>query len=267
MLYSCQGSLLHFVLGLLPYSDVRVVGSQFVGKRERPMNLHGSIKELQNTIVQLYVKLEQRFSENHLISELWSAMAHDVSQQILSLNALPQSFWNELKKDRDGLSIEASESARHQSIDIEEDQSLGNCFDHALRIEEPTIMKVYAPLIRKLRENLTAPALDFYIMVKAHLARISRVTESFSGDPVVIQRSNSLLQAFEKEVQEPHIEIRIPKKKKAHAIQTIHRKAPVKKPRKAAGKTRPIAKRAKILHSRAKPLVKKVGLQRRRAGR
>lgn len=267
MLYSYQGSLLHFVLGFLPFSDVRVIGSQFVGKRERHMNLHGSIKELQNTIVQLYVKLEQRFSENRLISELWSAMAKDVSQQILSLNALPQSFWNELKKERDGLSIDAAEIARYQSIDIKEDQSLGDCFDHALRLEEPTIMKVYAPLIRRLRENLTAPALDFYIMVKAHLARISRVTESFSGDPILIQRSAALLQAFEKEVQEPHIEVRIPEKKKLHAGKTIHRKAPAKKPQKATGKTLPMAKRAKILHRRAKPLVKKVGLQRRRAGR
>ena len=60
------------------------------------MNLHGSIKDLQNNIVQLYLKLEHRFSENVLIRELWSAMGHDVSQQIQSLNALPQSFWNQL---------------------------------------------------------------------------------------------------------------------------------------------------------------------------
>ena len=230
------------------------------------MNPHGSIKDLQNTLVQLYLKLEQRFNENQLIREMWNAMAHDISQHIESLNALPQSFWNQLKKDQDGLSIEAAESVQHQSIDIEGDQSLKGCFDQALLLEEPTILRVYVPLIRRLRENLTAPALDFYIMVKAHLARITRVTESFSGSPVVIQKSNSLLQTFEKEVQEHHIEARKPeKKKKSHPTQAAQRKEPAKKSRKAQAKDRPLAKRAKILHSRSKPLLKKVSLQRRRA--
>ena len=172
------------------------------------MNLHGSIKDLQNKIVQLYLKLEHRFSENGLIRELWSAMANDVSQQIRSLNALPPSFWNQLKKDQNLPLIAAAEGASHQSIENEEDLSLMGCFSRALCLEEPTILKVYVPLIRRLRENSTAPALDFYIVVKAHLARITRVTESYSGDPAVIQRANSLLQAFEKEVQEPSIKIR-----------------------------------------------------------
>jgi hypothetical protein len=211
--------------------------------------------------------LEQRFSENQLIRELWGAMAHDVSQQIASLDALPPSFWNELRKDQDGLSIKAAESEQHQVIDNEEVNSLRACFDHALRLEEPTILKVYVPLIRRLRENLTAPALDFYIMVKAHLARITRVTEAFSGDPLAIQRSNLLLQTFEKEVQEPHVEVRVLDGNKAHADRVSRPKEPVKKSRQPAAKERPLAKRAKILHSRAKPLVKKVGLQRRRAGR
>jgi hypothetical protein len=230
------------------------------------MNLQGSIKDLQNTIAGLYLKLEQRFSENQLISELWGAMAHDVSQQILSLNALPKAFWNQLKKDKDGSRIEEVESVRRQYIDIEEDLSLASCFDLSLRLEEPTILTVYVPLIRRLRENLTAPALDFYILVKSHLARITRVTESYSGNPLAIQRSNSLLQAFEKEVQEPHIEIRITGKKKAHAGQITRRKEK-KKVRKASAKAHLLAKRAKILHRRTKPLVKNVGLQRRRARR
>ncbi len=231
------------------------------------MNLHGSIKELQNSIAQLYLKLEERFSENHLIRELWGAMAHDVSQQILSLNALPQSFWNQLKKDKVGLSIETIEGLRQQSVAIEGDISLSSSFEHALRLEEPAILKVYAPLIRRLRENLTTPALEFYIMVKAHLARISRVTESFAGDPVLLQRSQQLLQAFEKEIQEPHIEIKISAKKKPQAKHAAPGKEPVKKPQKAVRKAQPLAKRTKILHRRAKPLVKKVSIQRRRARR
>ncbi len=76
------------------------------------MNLHGSIKDLQNKTVQLYLKLEHRFSENGLIRELWSAMANDVSQQIRSLNALPPSFWNQLKKDQYLPLIAAAESCQ-----------------------------------------------------------------------------------------------------------------------------------------------------------
>ena len=232
------------------------------------MNLHGSIKELQSTIVKLYLDLEQHFSENQLIREMWAAMAHDVAQQIQSLDALPQSFWNQLKKDPACVPIDLALGARHQNIDNKEDITLKLCFDHALCIEEPTILKIYVPLIRRLKENLTEPALDFYIMVKAHLARITRITESFSGDPVIIRRSSLLLQTFEKEVQEPHIEIRFQAQKKAYTAESVKRKEPVKKSGKpAAAKNRPAAKRTKPLRTQTKPMVKKVGIQRRRARR
>jgi hypothetical protein len=233
------------------------------------MNLHGSIKELQNTIVQLYLNSEQHFSENSLIRELWSTMAHDVSQQISSMNALPHSFWSQLKQDSDGLFVEVANGIRHQHIENEEDLSLKSCFERALRFEEPTILKIYVPLIRRLRENLTAPALDFYIIVKSHLARIVRVTQSFSGDPVILQRANLLLQAFEKEVQEPpHVEVVVPARKKAHASHPPAKsKETAKKPQTAAKQTNVQQKRAVILHSRSKHLVKKARLQRRRARR
>jgi hypothetical protein len=231
------------------------------------MNLHGSIKDLQNKIAQMYLKLEHRFSENGLIRELWSAMANDITQQIRSLNALPQSFWNQLKKEQNLPLIAAAEGAFRQSIENEEDQSLRGCFSRALCLEEPAILKVYAPLIRMLRENSTAPALDFYITVKAHLARITRVTQSFSGDPADIQRANSLLQAFEKEVQEPRIEFARLKTKKASAKNAVRRKEPAQKQRKTLVKARPIAKPAKIPHRHPKPLVKKASIARRRARR
>jgi hypothetical protein len=231
------------------------------------MNLHGSIKELQNKIVQLYLKSEHRFSENSLIRDLWSTMAHDVSLQISSMNELPHSFWSQLKQEKDGLSVEASESIRHQNIENEEDPSLKRCFEHALQFEEPTILKIYVPLIRKLRENLTGPAVDFYIIVKSHLARIVRVTESFSGDPVIIQRANLLLQIFEKEVQEPlHIPVVAHAKNKVHAPQPSESKDLAKKSRKAVKQTGALQKLT-ILHPHPKHLVKKVSLQRRRARR
>jgi hypothetical protein len=232
------------------------------------MNLHGSIKELQNTIVQLYLNSEQRFSENSLIRELWSTMAHDVSLQISSMNALPHSFWNQLKQENGGLSAEISDGIRHQHVENKEDLSLKRCFEHVLQFEEPTILKIYVPLIRRLRKNLTEPALDFYIMVKAHLARIVRVTQSFSGDPVIIQRANLLLQIFEKEVQvQPHVEVVARARKKARAVHPpVKSKETAKKPQKAA-KAGKIQKRAAILHNHPKRLVKKVSLQRRRARR
>jgi hypothetical protein len=270
-LYSWQVSLLHFFLGLLPYYQSR--WSSIVVKRERPMNLHGSIKELQNTIVQIYLKSEQHFSENSLIRELWSTMAHDVSLQISSMDALPHPFWNQLKQDKDGLSADIADSIRRQNIENEEDLSLKGCFERVLQFEEPTILKIYIPLIRKLRENLTAPALDFYIMVKAHLTRIARVTQSFSGNPVIIQRANQLLQSFEKEVQEPpHVEVIAPAKKKAQAahpskVVKTKSKEPVKKARKTAPRTNALQKRATMLHNRSKRIVKKVNLPHRRARR
>jgi len=224
------------------------------------MNLYGSITALQNKEVELYLKLEHRFKENQLVRDLWSAMAHDVSQQISSLRALSPSFWSQLKKDPDGQFEAALESAHQQITEKAEDLSLKGCFELALFLEERTILKIYVPIIRSLRQNWIDPALDFYILVKGHLARIVRATESFSGDPVVIQRSNLMLQGFEKEVQEPRSVIHKPEK-------AAKARKPREKPQKALKHARPLAKRATIHHGRVKPLVKKVDLQRRRAHR
>jgi hypothetical protein len=234
------------------------------------MNLHGSTTELQNTLVQLYLKLEQRFNENSLIRELWSGMAHDILQQIASLKSFPSSFWVQLNKDQDGQLVAGIQNSKLQVIDKPEDLPLRQCFDLALRLEEPTILKIYVPIIRSLRKNWTHTALDFYIMVKAHLARITRVTESFSGDPITIQRSNLLQQSFEKEVQAPPEIVKpVEKENKKRAIQPAHKSAV--KPKKASTKpakiSGPLVKHAKIHHSRTKPLVKKIEIQRRRAQR
>ncbi len=228
------------------------------------MNLHGSINELQNATVHLYHELQTRFIENRIISELWSAMAHDISQQIKSLNALPSSFWNHLKNEFDRLTEAInSSSPSHDSQKIS-DRSLRGCFELSLHIEEPIILKVYVPIIRSLRKNQANQSLDFYIMVKAHLARISRVTQAFSGDPIIIQRSNLLLQNFEKEVQEPQTTIVHEKKKSG-----IQGSQPKPKPSRKVVKhiARPLAKRSLSRTARTKPLVDKVELHRRRARR
>jgi hypothetical protein len=226
------------------------------------MNLYGSITELQKSEVQLYFKLALRFKENALIRELWSAMANDVLQQENSLKALHTSFWSQLKKNHSELLEAVIPYARHQINDNTRDVPLRNCLELVLQFEEPTILKIYVPIIRSLRENQSSPALDFYIMVKAHLARIVQMVSSFSGDPVIIQRSSLLLQSFEREVQEPLLESIPPQKK----IPT-RRKETAKKSKKATGKTKTLAKRTKTLHHRTKHLVKKVEIQRRRARR
>jgi hypothetical protein len=233
------------------------------------MNLHGSITELQNAIVQLYHNLQQRFTENRMISELWSAMAHDISQQVSSLNELPSSFWSRLKNEQAGLADAIGSSAHPQISEKVADRPLRKCIELSLSIEEPIILKVYVPIISSLRENQANQSLDFYIMVKAHLARITRVTQSFSGDPLVIQRSNLLLQSFEKEVQEPqatavhkiaaavHNPISAPKAK--------HETKPARTEAKRI--SHPLANRSLSRPGRMKSIVDKVEIRRRRARR
>jgi hypothetical protein len=156
--------------------------------------------------------------------------------------------------------------ARHQASENTKDITLRSCFELALQFEEPTILKIYVPIFRNLRENWTNPALDFYIMVKAHLARIVRMMGSYSGDPIIIQRSSLLLQSFEREVQEPKV-ASIALEKRIRAKHSAKRKETAKKPKKALRQARTLAKHSKALHHRTKPLVKKVELQRRRARR
>ena len=229
------------------------------------MNLQDSVAELQDTIAKLYLELEHRFKENQLIRDLWSAMAHDITQQKRSMSMISSSFWHKLKEEQDGWSEVISESTRQQAAGKKEDQSLRGCFERALLFEEPAILKIYVPIIRKLRENWTDQALDFYVMVKAHLARITRVTQSFAGDPIIIQRSNLLLRLFEKEVQEPHVEAEHPARRAQGARPDREKHAT--KPKKLSQKTPAMAKHAKSHHGRTKPLVEKINLQRRRAQR
>jgi hypothetical protein len=236
------------------------------------MNLYVSIAELQNTLVQLYLKFEQRFNENALIRELWNGMAHDVLQQMASLKSFPSSFWVQLSKDQDGRMEVDVQNAKLQIVEKPEDLPLKQCFETVLHFEPPTILRIYVPIIRSLRKNWTNTALDFYIMVKAHLARITRVMESFSGDPLAIQRSNLLQQSFEKEVQTPQQIVKPAEKEiKKRVIQATHE--PEEKPKSASKKPTPQkpsskladgpAKHAKNHHSRTKPLAKNLGLQRR----
>lgn len=168
------------------------------------MTLAGSIAKLQNFGFDFYSDLAQVFSANNLIHETWVSMSQDLRQQIDSFQLLPHSFWNRLKDEETaGLrdSIEACWTS--QQSQAEGDRTLQHSLARSLDFEEPLILKIYVPLIRQLRSEGSNQALDFYIVVKAHVSRFLQVIRSFSGDPTVIYRAASLLQTFEKEVQVP----------------------------------------------------------------
>ena len=231
-----------------------------------PFRLRSPLSKLEKAIARFYLQLQQRFEGNNLVSESWAAMGGDLQAQAESLKKLPSSFWQSLKKQEKKLVratglILPEEASRPAS-------SLQACLLQMLDIEEPMILKVYAPLIRRLRAEWTERALDFYVMVKAHIARLARVVQAYSGDPALSQRCAILFHDFEKEVQEPAaIEI-IPKKsarKRAIAARQVRKTVATRSSKVAVAKrhTRALDKLAK----RAKPLVKKIEIAKRRVRR
>ena len=186
-------------------TDNPVVINRAVSKKF--MNLLGTIVERQNSLQQLYRKLEKRFEENNVVRTLWRDMADDVSLQIQSLKSLPSPFWNQLKNAPDAGFESVIKGISFPAADVT-DISLRDGFELSLQMAEPVVLKIYARVVRSLRKNSTAPALNFYILVKAYVARLARTTHSFAGDPPLIQRAQLLMQGFEREVQEPNSEIK-----------------------------------------------------------
>ena len=212
------------------------------------MGLLSSIAKVQNLGLQFYAEAAQAFSANNLIRETWTCMSQDLRQQIAGLQALPHSFWNQLKSEEDTLRQAVQSCWTPLEADSEGQKTLGRFLSRSLDFEEPLILKVYVPLIRELRAGGSGHVLDLYIMVKAHVSRLLQVIQSFSGDPSAIQRAAALFQNFEKDVQVPREPIVYhspkampaarPKKTKSHAKSRQARRAlPEKrsmpKPRKA----------------------------------
>ena len=185
------------------------------------MNLSGSIVERQNSLLQFYLNLAERFEENSIIRTLWLDMAGDVSQQIESIKALPPSFWNQLKNDPSGDIQSTVNNVPPPPVDVA-NISLRNAFENSLQLTEPVVLKIYARAVRLLRKDSTAPALNFYILVKSYVTKLVRTTDSFAGDPLLIRRAQMLLMGFEKEVQEPASEIKssAPGKPQVNALDT-----------------------------------------------
>src|SRR5262245_25978932 len=254
------------------------------------MKLWSPIAKLQHSGAGLYLRLAERFAGNAVIRDTWTAMASDLDQQTLSLKSLRPAFWKLLEKQEKELLQAISEIAAPASNGPLDpiDWTLQASFTRTLDFEERFALKVYAPIVYRLREQSSGP-LDFYVIVHAHLTRLSRLIQPFSGDPVLIQRCLNLVQQFEKEAQGPKPEIpllRAKGKKKAAA----RRQRPVSRParrvtarpapkrraqarsapkrRVAAPRRRakPLAKNVKLArrtHKRSKPLVKNVKLARR----
>jgi hypothetical protein len=241
------------------------------------MSLQGFIRKLQNSCTRIYLDLAQSFMENSLIRETWVSMAEDKEEQARCLNALPSRYWSGHKEEALFEAVRACLKP-FQHPESESDRSLQTTLSRVFDLEEPIILKVYAPLIRQLRTEWTDHALDFYIMIKAHVARLARITQSFSGDPALTQRFMTLLENFEKAVQAPDLQL-LPGKTSASPKLSVQRVSAVKLTRadgkqklrlkgrkvKNAMRTHPLGNRAKAISKRSKPPLKKFSLTRRRA--
>jgi hypothetical protein len=231
--------------------------------------LRGSLSRVQKHIAKFYLHLQQRFEANSLISDNWAAMGSDLQVHAESVKKLPPTFWQSLTNQEKDIvaALESVHAYNSKSLP----GSLHSCLVLAVDLEEPITLKVYAPLIRQLRIAWTDRATDFYVMVRAHLARIARLIHLYSGDPVLEQKFDLLFQNFEKEVQYPAVaEGREDgrSKKLAAAGKRKGKPARSRQPRTRMAKQK-IRSRAKIAKraKRTKPLVKKLEITRRRAHR
>ena len=221
------------------------------------MSLLGALAKIQKNGVDMYLQMSQRFGENALIRSEWVEMARDLERQTASLKSLPGAFWNSLKADQITLNAAAELCSKKDTSCS--DRSLHGCFATALDFEEPIILRTYVPLIKVLRTgSWTDRGLDFYILVKAHIARLTRFIEPFSGDPTTVQRAHNLLAQFEREVQQPSI-----------PTASSQVKAAAKRPKRArhAEPSKPIHARVSRTKTATRPkrLVKKLSMPRRRA--
>jgi hypothetical protein len=195
---------------------------------------------------------------------MWASLGNDVQSQVESLKKLPQSFWLSLKTQEKELAQAAEQALPHHA---EKAGSLQICLAQTLDLEEPIMLKVYAPLICRLRNEWTDLALDFYIMVKAHITRVTHSVQLYSGDPGLCLRCANLLQSFEQEVQGPAEEEIVPAQVLARksAARPAAKAGKARNAKKAAAKT-PIPPLTRIA-KRSKPLVQNIEIARRRARR
>jgi hypothetical protein len=223
--------------------------------------------KLQRAAAKYYLQLQQRFAVNVLVSEIWGSMGQDLLAQAEGIKKLPSAFWLTLQEQEAEL-VRAAESV-HTRFSAQEGGTLTARLSRTFDIEEPIILSIYAPLIRRLRTDWTEVALDFYVLVRARIVKLARLIQTYAGDPALCQRCAVLLVNLDKEVQEPS-EVAVSKKGKSSRKNA----GPVKRPVKAAtGRSKlaaaekPHARQRDRIAKHAKPLVKKIAITRRRARR
>jgi hypothetical protein len=168
------------------------------------MNLKGSLTKLQKSGGQFYLNLAQLFESNQLISDTWVALAKDMDQQAASMDSLPVSFWKKIGIQETEALVQSIHSFKFPPMaECALNRTINGCFGRTLDVAEPLILKAYVPIIRHLRSEFSDQALELYIMVKAHVARIDRVFQQYAGDPVLLKRVHALHEIFEHEVQVP----------------------------------------------------------------
>ena len=232
-----------------------------------PLKFRVSLSKLQRAAAKYYLQLQQRFALNGLVSEMWGSMGQDLLAQVEGIRKLPSAFWLSLQKREVELSRAAESICTRFSA--ENDGTLSACLSRTFDLEEPIILGIYAPLIRRLRTDWTEVALDFYVLVRARIVKLARLIQTYAGDPALCQRCAVLLVNLDKEVQEPS-EVAVSKKGKASRKSA----GPVKRPVKAATGRRKLAVSVKSsarqrnrIAKHAKPRVSKIAITRRRASR
>lgn len=238
------------------------------------MNLQGSLARFLKTGATFYKKRADCFSHNQIVRDVWLRLAEDMDTQASSLKKLSPAFWREFQPYQDdliqnvpkGFPIKGN-SRPCETVPLQE--SIGQ----SLLLEEPVVLRIYAPLVRKMRSAWSNRNLDFYVIVKSHVTGLMRLVQTYCGDPALIQRAVSLLENFEREAQEPEFVVveKVARKGRTRkravvsaAARTQQRTA--RKPSRKAPR-RPLASRPRPVPKRAKPLVRKIRISPRRASR
>ncbi len=230
------------------------------------MNLQGSLSKLLKTGSIFYRERARLFDHNPVIRDAWTLLAQDMEQQATGLRGLSASFWREIQALHPGLMDEiraclASAPRKKDNGTI----SLQDTLNRALSCEEPIILRVFVPVIRKLRVSWTGRALDFYVIVKAHVTHLDRLVRSYCGDPASHQRAATLLESFEKEVQRPEVVRTERTRRSSRSARNVRKSS--KKPRIRSLQPSRRKSGARRVRSVSKPVMRKVSLGRRRARR
>jgi hypothetical protein len=237
------------------------------------MNLQGSLAKFLKTGAIFYQKRADCFSHNQIVRDAWLRLAEDMDVQASSLKSLPHAFWKEIQPDQDDLIEKVAKGfpIKRNSQPCEA-VSLQESIGQSLLLEEPVVLSIHAPLVRKLRSVWSNRNLDFYVIVKSHVTGLMRLVQTYSGDPALIQRAASLLENFEREAQEPEFVVveKVARKGRAqkHGVAPAARpkQRTARKPSRKASR-RPLAGRQRPVTKRAKPLVRKIRISSRRASR